>query len=944
MFNFKSLWQSLAILVIILCYSTAFSQSETNAVLGVEQPIDNQTVSNAVIEVANVADTNTVENVTTEAEKSSFQKIDVSDETKLAVAALIDGVYPNANKLAREQLQKCDDFSTIDAEILFHVVMYSNVENILGAQETLKLLESTVAFGKLWGDKNHATVPESLNNAALFWKACCLADLNKKEDAITILRGLITENKFNYDFLKVEVYRRLCYELVLTGKLEEAAVYYSTKSLPPVTDLLCGEAVVLFRLAHAKVLFQLSKANDAELLLKNLISELDSNPNDNLKRIALLINMELLIVEERHFSAVELFETHLNKQDIDSVSPRVRALLLCKYAEAMALCVDSLDNSAVTKQNVAFNNIDEAIKTASEAVESVYSSEERMICLETLILVLATTENFDEVKNRIMKLLEYAPNSSFIARILRNVAHCYQENENYEHAYWAHQLYLHSFTESIYEYNVMIDAGDCLVHLGRQDEAALQFKRASEFTTDVGRKNLANYKAGEAYYKSEHYLQAAECFASLESGVATQEDLLISGQLYHAKATEKFDLPTAKLLYKQLSKSDVLELKEQALIAIAALCVNDGNLTQALDYYVNLTGLSVEKPRDSYALALLGRGMVELKIGSYNEALKSFEQAQAVENGGEYSIRAAFFKTEALYMLGQDQMAYSNTVSFLEKFPDSPLVMDADFWLAKYDFNTHNYQQAEQRFLDFDKKWDKSVHAPIAHLLAIYAMMKQEKYGEVVTHTASWANSHGDEALLGEVQYLSGEARSKLLQFDLAAHSYGQAAKNAQSDGLKQRAMMRQADCLYTLGADNMARYDEAIQIYKELMLMPNQHRGVLIQLAYKLAKCYEKQNLFDLAIEYYYNNIILQVEANAREADNTKLENYLQAIGSAVWYARAIVDAAAIYEKQGTPEALNNAEALLGRLVGTSLPCADEAKMSLERIHSVNAKQLILK
>ena len=86
--------------------------------------------------------------------------------------------------------------------------------------------------------------------------------------------------------MKVEVYRRLCYELVLTGKLEEAAVYYSTKSLPPATDLLCGEAVVLFRLAHAKVLFQLSKANDAELVLKNLISELDSNPNDNLKGIA----------------------------------------------------------------------------------------------------------------------------------------------------------------------------------------------------------------------------------------------------------------------------------------------------------------------------------------------------------------------------------------------------------------------------------------------------------------------------------------------------------------------------------------------------------------------------------------------------------------------------------------------------------------------------------
>ena len=940
---YKSLLLDLVVIVVSLCSSVAFSQSETNGVLNVVQIVDKQTNSNAVVQVAN-ATVSGGENVAIVDDKSSLKKIVVANETKLAIAAIVDGVYPTANKIAREQLQKCDDFSTIDAELLFHVVMQSNLVNLLGAQECLKRLDSANAFGSLWGSKDKMSVPESLINAALFWKACCLADLNKKEEAITILRGLITENKFNYDFLKVEVYRRLCYELVLTGKLEEAAIYYSTKSLPPVTDPLCGEAVVLFRLAQAKVLFQLSKAKEAEPMLKNLINELGSNSNASLKAIALLLNMELLIVDDRHSSAIELFGNSVNKEAIDNASPRVKALLLCKYAQALAIVIGSSENSAITKQNAVFTTIDEAIKTASKAVESIYSSEERMICLETLILVLATTENFDEVKNRIMKLLEYAPNSSFVARILRNVAQCYQENENYEHAYWAYQLYLHSFTDSIHDYSVMIDAGDCLIHLDRYDEAALQFKRASEFAIDAGRKNLANYKAGEAYFQSKRFLQAAECFAALQLGVPAQEELLISGQLYHAKAVEKFDLPTAKLLYKQLLKSEAIELKEPALIAIAALCVSDGELTQALDYYVNLIALSSEKPRDSYALALLGRGLVELKIGQYNEALKNFEQAQAVENGGESSIRAAFFKTEALYMLGHDQMAYSNAVTFLERFPNSPLVIEADFWLAKYDFNKHRYAQAEQRFLEFDKKWEKSIHAPIAHLLAIYAMMKQEKYAEVVSHTAEWTNTHGDVALLGEVQYLSGEARSKLLQFDLAAHSYAQAAKNAHSEGLKHRAMMRQADCIYTLGADNAARYDEAIQIYKELLLMSNHHQGVMIQLAYKLAKCYEKQNLFDLAIEYYYDNIILQVEASAREADNTKLENYLKAIGGAVWYARAIVDVAAIYEKQGTPEALNNAEALLGRLVGTSLPCADEARMSLERIHSVNAKQFILK
>lgn len=920
----KKMWQGIVCLAVALYASVVAAQSETNTQEAAEQPITPQTnITPEPSRTVKLEDLSfLVPNETTKSEE-------ISSQTRLAIAALTDGVFPTAISIARKELNKCEDFSSLNAEILFNIVMLVNKSDILGEQRCLELLDSNEEFGQLWGSAFVSKAPDAFAQSVVFWKACCLADMNKRSEAIALLRGLVNENKFNHDFLKVEVLRRLCYELVLAGELEEAAIYYATKDLPSISDPLCGEAVALFRLAHAQVLFQLNKPVEAELVLKQLIS--DSNVDPSLTATAYLMNMELLLANDQPSNAVELFE-EINRDELfEEATPRVEALLLCKYAQALALV-----------HGAESDTVDDAIADANSAVDDVYFSEERMICVETLINVLASVKRFDEVKIRLTSLLEYAPNSLYVARILRQVARGYQASGEYEQAYWAYQLYLHSFTENPFEYDVMIDSGDCLVQLEKTNEAALQFKRASEFSIEPGKKNLANFKAGEAYYKSGRYIQAAECFAALIPGVKTQEELIVSGQLYHAQAMERFDLPSAKQIYKQLATSENVVLKESALIAIAALSVNDGELTQALEYYTKLVELSSVANRDSYALGLLGRGLVELRTSRYADALNSFKLAENVENGGEFSVRAAFLKTEALYSLGQETAAYSNTVTFLEQFPESPLVVDANFWLAKYDFNSHNYGQAEQRFLEFCNKWSDSPQAPVAHLLAIYAMMEQEKYADVIVHTAQWADAHSNNELLADVQFINGEARCKLLQFDLAAHSYAQAIKNAKSDELRLRATMRKADCFYTLGADNPSRYDEAIAIYKELMLTQNQHRSIIIQMAYKLAKCYEKQGQVENAINCYYVDIILQVEDWAKEANNINVVNYLQAIGGSIWYARAIIDVAALYEKQATPESLKSAEALLSRLVGTQLPCADEAEMSLARINGLSVKQLI--
>lgn len=915
-------------LIVCLCPKDALSQSEQS-----EQPIAPETnaqQTNVLAIASQNAEINAITNLP-EAVEINKQQLKISDQTSLAIAAFLDGVLPTAEKLAREQLQACTDFSTLDAEILFHIAMLANQSNSIGAKRSVELLDSPELFTQLWGAELPTAMPPELKNAAQFWKACCLADLNERDAAISILKGLVDENKFNYDFLRIEVLRRLCYELILEGKLEEAVKYFETTTLPPTIDPLLGESIVLFKLGYVQALFQLNNLPAAEEELKKIIAELDAS--SQYKAIAILFNMELYLSTNNSQKAVELYQNSKQANQLENCSPRINALLLCKYAQALA-------NESV---NGDAEEIATAISSAKAAVDSVYSSEERMICLETLIKIMAATKRYDDVTREINKLIEYAPNSSYGARVLRHVAQIYYGNGDYMYAYEAYNLYLHSFTKSIYEYDVMLASAECLVNLGSYYEAALQYKRAANFVDDVEKQKIANYRAGDAYFKSENYPQAAECFKSVLEKAAPPDKIAVQSELYCAKAYENFDLDLAKEKYIELSKSELLELKEPAIMAIASICFKNGELTKALDHYEKLIEMSTsEEQRKSYAFALLGRGMVELKTNRYNDALKSFEESEKAKDGGEASIRAAYLKTQAFYSLGQDQMAYSNTVTFLKQFPESPLVIDAEFWIAKYKFNAHNYAEAEELFLAFCNKWGSTPLAATSHLLAIYSMLEQEKYAEIITHTALWIDTYNNEELLGEVLFINGDARSKLLQFDLAAHSYAQAAKNASSQELKLRALMRQADCLYTLGADNIKRYDEAITIYSELVNFPSLHRGIVLQLVYKLAKCYEKCGLINKAIECYYVQIVLQTEKWAREADNTNVVNYLQAIGGSIWYSRAIIDAAALYEQIGTKDALSAAEELLGRILETQLPIAEEAKMMLNRIRNSNSMLLI--
>jgi tetratricopeptide (TPR) repeat protein len=358
-FYFKNGFRKLFVHIVVVLASILFgnclyAQTSTTVPIVTEVSTNDNTNKLVSVQLINASIANNLVDVPkTDIVIADKEIIKPKKRTMLALAALADNSLATANKIASEELKKCVDFSTIDATIQFHIVMLFAVEKSYGAEKSLILLDSQTSFGLLFGIEMPMHPPQELVESIAFWKACCLSDLNKREEAIDILRKLLDTNNFKYDFLRVEVLRRLCYELIISGQYDEAISLYSTKDLPPVTDELCGESVALFRMGYAHTLFMVNRAGDAEEEIRKLINDLSNQPI--LKATALLFNVELLLAGNKASEAIELFKEN-NKSDLlEKASPRVKALLLCKYAQALAY--------ATEKQPAA---IDSAIAAAIE--------------------------------------------------------------------------------------------------------------------------------------------------------------------------------------------------------------------------------------------------------------------------------------------------------------------------------------------------------------------------------------------------------------------------------------------------------------------------------------------------------------------------------------------------------------------------------------------------
>ena len=141
------------------------------------------------------------------------------------------------------------------------------------------------------------------------------------------------------------------------------------------------------------------------------------------------------------------------------------------------------------------------------------------------------------------------------------------------------------------------------------------------------------------------------------------------------------------------------------------------------------------------------------------------------------------------------------------------------------------------------------------------------------------------------------------------------------------RARGRLADCLFTLGTSEVARYQEALDAYQALYKRPAAAFDLRLQALYKMARCEAKLGLKEKSFAHYIEVVYSgtgQTEILSPEA--------------APWFTRAAFDAAAYQEQQQQwKEAVN----IYKRIIQAGVPAKNEAQKRIEKIEREHASAL---
>ena len=820
-----------------------------------------------------------------------------------AATAYDDGFYDVALEEAASVFVSAG--GSADKGKAFDVMMAAS-EKTKKAEERVSELSSDLFMGRPWSSYE----ADGLDFLRRFWKARALSDAGRHDDAAAVLEQALDGKEPSVD-LRLRAVRQLAYEYSMLGD-SARAVSLMRGVLESGAAAGAGESErTLFNLDLGRLLVAAGDLGQANEFLEDL-SDTDA------------VMSALMLSGSRNFmSAADnglLFREYLDSNP--GAPADIRSLVSSAYA-----CVLANSTNADVQS--------EAIDMSSKAMSLAESSTARFDAVASHAYVLAKAGDSDGVRNAVKKILAAAPQSRAAVDTLDAVIAAFEADGDNSSVLEFCKMRLASFLENPEDAAVYMKAGRAASSLGSHSEAASLYIAASERMGGAGGmadlRDMALMNAAEEFSLAGDRDQAVLFLRKLRSET-TNETVMADAHLREAENLSEYDPEVAEQEFESIVRGQAGTANgAKALFMCAVLAARAGDYTNAVERYSGVCAMDAASP-GLKSSACLGRGMAEFRLDRYSDALRSFEESAVVPDGGAASQRAAFLRTEALFAMGRNSEAYSNAVAFLEGFPSSEWLPDAYFWLGRYDFNNGDYVSAEKRFSAFCESWPENASAPGAMLLSAYAQARQFKHSEAIASAETLVERYPGSAFVGEARFFHGEMLCELLQFDSAALVFGEIAEDRSAGLLGLRALGRRADCLYTLGADNPERYSEAVDCYEKVL---ERARGsgapmyLSLQANYKIGKCLEKTGREEEACRRYYENVILAADLE-NSSGTLSPDDYHS---SSVWYARAVLDAAALYSKSGIPGDVKKAESLLRRLAQSEFPGAAEAKRALGSI-----------
>ncbi|MBO7207808.1 MAG: tetratricopeptide repeat protein [Kiritimatiellae bacterium] len=288
--------------------------------------------------------------------------------------------------------------------------------------------------------------------------------------------------------------------------------------------------------------------------------------------------------------------------------------------------------------------------------------------------------------------------------------------------------------------------------------------------------------------------------------------------------------------------------------------------------------------------------------------------------------RMDYLEMLCFYGQGKDDEASSMAENLSLNCEDPSIKAEATLWLAKFYYNERHWSESCGLFSNYaTNMMPSSARAPYALLWASRAAFAGGDSRRTIDLVTKLAKDYPDSSERPSAYILQGEALIETSRFDEAIVVLNNAVNDIKiTPAERVRARVLLADALFVMGADNPVRYDEALKVYLALYMGEKLETGKRINLAFKMARTFEKLDRMELALDQYYGGVICayrDARARGEVFDDEVKSNF----------ARAAFRLSDEYERRGQDEKAKN---ILRLVIRSDVKVsAEEARRRLKRI-----------
>lgn len=433
-----------------------------------------------------------------------------------------------------------------------------------------------------------------------------------------------------------------------------------------------------------------------------------------------------------------------------------------------------------------------------------------------------------------------------LAEAYLNKAHILFNRKQYKRAAAIYDDVASRYPDHAQKYLALYQAGLCYDRMGREGDAV---DRWETVVTEQPAGDLAErswVRAGDLYFRTEHYDDAKRCFEGLltnfASSRAAELGLLRLAQCDYnagrdAEALEGYSAVLGRYPGSHVAKEAERGI-ERALYRLGQTDEGGELLGQLVERY----------PTSAFAAdAQFEIGMRHYERKEYAEAADAFRRVVSQFPDYSQGDHAYFLMAESYVQTGSTREARVTCEQFLQFFPESEWRATVEFCLASFRFDEEDYARAA---LGFTSVLESDVPTDIAAAALFNLGLCQRMIGDLPAAKASFENYRerykGKERRV-QIAYQLGELHETERRFKEAAEEYEVALKSNPEQSLRIELRFRVGTCYEELG-----NIDGAIEAYEKASASKLKDDPFRLSAVTRAAALHEKKGEYAKAISAY--------------------------------------------------------------------------------------------